>query len=328
MTAKTLNMMQYLLISQNQKLFTMTEKYIRQNRNSFNIVKNSRTYAKLDTLEDAIFLRDLLDYNGWDINAVPEIYGINGHYIVFGVIDGKIHLLLKSDEKPDRKTVDKLIKMKIRNPNNSKYGLNITRVFDVFVIKKRIAGDDYIFGYYDCLEDAEFVRNFLLDNMWNVMAFSQIQYDEDEDNYKVVEVIDERVYVLDTFHTREEINLNQVHREFLNKITKHKLGLAQFSYLDELTDQISDLENRFDVKASDDVWTFKNTHNPLNDIIFNLTPFQKSIYDAVDGSTFEEIKKSLIRFKSGNFDEKIRKNLNELERSGLISKKSDVYIKK
>ncbi len=306
----------------------MTEKYIRQNRNSFAVVKNSTTYAKLNTLEDAIFLRDLLDDNGWDLNAVDEIYKINGQYVVLGLIDGKIHLLLKSDEKLDGKTVDKLIKMKIRNPNNSRYGLNITKVFDVFVIKKRIAGDDYIFGYYGSLEDAEFVRNFLIDNMWNVGAFSQITYDEDEDNYKVVEVIDDKVYVLDTFNSEDEIDLNQVRKEFLNKITKHKLGLAWYSYLDELTDIIPDLENRFSLKASDDVWTFKNTQNPLNDIIFNLTPFQKSVYDAVDGSTFEEIKKSLIRFKSGNFDEKIRKNLNELEKSGLICKKSGVYIKK
>jgi hypothetical protein len=96
----------------------------------------------------------------------------------------------------------------MRNPNNSRYGLNMTRVFDTFIIEKQIAGDDYVFGYYDTLEDAEFARNHLMDNMWDINSFSQIQYDEDNNNYRVTEVIDDKVYVLGSFESKKRNNFD------------------------------------------------------------------------------------------------------------------------
>lgn len=302
-------------------------KYIRKNKSSYNVVKSSRNYGKFQNLDDATFIRDLLIENDWNPDLINQTYEVNGQYIVLGVLDEKIQILAKCNEKPSQNAIDELVKRKKRNPNNSRYGLNITRVFDTFIIKKRIASDDYIFGYYDTLEDAEFVRNHLLDNQWNVNSFSQIQYDEDMDNYRVVEVIDDKVYVLGSFGDENAIDLDEVHREFLNKITKHKLGLAQHPSLDELKDSIPELEERFNIKAQDDVWDFKNTRDPLNDIIFSLTPFQKSVYDAVDNSTVEDIEKSLVRFRSGNFTQKIQKNLDELEKKGLVTKNQNHYIK-
>ena len=305
----------------------MKRKYIRQNKNSFSIVKANRTYAQLQDLDDALFLRDLLVENEWNIDSINETYEFNDQYIVLAVIEDRIHVLSKSKEKPSQSQISGLTKRKMRNPNNSRYGLNITRVFDTFIIKKQIAGDDYVFGYYDTLEDAEFARNHLMDNMWDINSFSQIQYDEDNNNYWVTEIIDDKVYVLGSFESKNDIDLDKIHAEFLNKITKHKLGLAEHQYLDELTDRIPELEERFNTKAQDGTWDFKNTENPLNDIIFNLTPFQKSVYDAVDDSTVEDIEKALIRFRSGNFTQKIQKNLDELIEKGLICKNQNHYIK-
>jgi len=281
----------------------------------------------LQDLDDALFLRDLLVENDWNLDSISETYEHDGQYIVLAVIDDRIHVLAKSKARLSQSQIDRLAKRKMRNPNDSRYGLNITMVFDTFIIKKRIAGDDYIFGYYDRLEDAEFARNHLLDNMWDVNSFSQIHYDDDNDNYRVTEVIDDKVYVLGSFESKNDIDLDQIHTEFLNKITKHKLGLAEHPYLDELTGKIPELEERFATKASDEMWDFKNTQNPLNDIIFSLTPFQKSVYDAVENSTIEDIEKALVRFKSGNFTRKIQKNLDELEDKGLISKNQNHYIK-
>ncbi|WP_405266212.1 hypothetical protein [Methanobrevibacter sp.] len=305
----------------------MKRKYIRQNKNSFAIIKANRTYAKLQDLDDALFLRDLLVENDWNLDSIDETYEYDGQYIVLAVIDDRIHILAKSKERPSQSQISQMTKRKMRNPNNSRYGLNITRIFDTFIIKKQIAGDDYIFGYYDTLEDAEFARNHLLDNMWDVNSFSQIQYDEDNNNYRVTEVIDDKVYVLGSFESKDNINLDKTHEEFLNKITKHKLGLAEHPYLDELIYKIPELEERFNTKAQDGTWDFKNTQDPLNDIIFNLTPFQKSVYDAVEDSTVEDIEKALIRFKSGNFTKKIQKNLDELIEKGLICKNQNHYIK-
>ena len=100
-------------------------------------------------MDDAIFIRDLLIQNDWDLNKIPQTIKKDDDYLVLAIIDEKLHLLGKYKTQPDTLTIINLIKQFKRNPNNSQYGLNITRVFDTLVIKKQIAGDSYIFGYYD-----------------------------------------------------------------------------------------------------------------------------------------------------------------------------------
>lgn len=304
----------------------MSEKYIRKNKSSYVIVKGSVNFGKFENIEDATFARDILLDANWDLNMIDEIYMVNDTYIALGIIDGKVHILGKFTEEPSADEIDRLTKSVMRNPNNSKYGLNVTKVFDTIIIKKRIAGEDHIFGYYDNLEDAQFVRNFLLDNMWNVNAFSQIEHDSEKDNFKVIEVIDDRVYVLDTFADESEIDIVRCREEFLNRISKHKFGLANHPHLDELTGEISNLESQWNITASDDNWSFENANDPL-EMIFSLTPFQKAVYDAVDSSTFDEIKKSLVRYRSGNFDAKIQKNLDELVAMGLVDVRQNCFEK-
>lgn len=306
----------------------MSEKYIRQNKNSCTIVKNSKTYARADNLDDAILIRNLLIENDWDLSKTPQILKKDDSYRVLTVYEDKIFLLSKYRQRPNQDTVDNIIKRHRRNPNNSKYGLNITRVFDTYVIKKRIAGDDYIFGYYDRLEDAEFVRNFLMDHSWNVNEFDEIEFDSDTDTYKVIRVIDDKAYILGAFDD-DDINLSDVYEEFLAKISKHKYGLANYPHLDLLKDNVNELEEEFNVKTRDGTWNFEDVgQDPLSEIVFTLTPFQKSVYDAIDGETsFDEIKKSLMRYRSKNFESKINKNLDELMDLKLIEKQGDRYIK-
>lgn len=307
----------------------MAEKYIRNNKNSYNIVKSSKIYAKITDLEDAIFIRDLLIKTDWDLNQIPKSIRKDDSHLVLAVIDEKVHLLARFNVAPDDETIERLTKNKIRNPNNSRYGLNITKVFDTYVIKKQIAGDDYIFGYYDNLSDAQFVRNFLLDHNWNVNEFSEIELDDETDTYRVVSVIDDNVYVIDSYDSKDDVNLNESYEKFLAEISKHKFGLANHPHLDLLKDSIPDLEMQFNVKTKDDVWSFEGASSPLDDIIFNLTPFQQSVYDAIDSSTsLDEIKRSLIRYKSKNFDKKILRNIDDLIEMNLIEKIDADYYKK
>ncbi len=302
----------------------MGEKYIRQNKSSFNIVKNSKIYAKITLLEDAIFIRDLLVENNWNLNEIPKTIKKDDNYLVLAIVDEKIHILAKCKTEPDEEQITKLTKRFIRNPNNSKYGLNIAKVFDTFVIKKQIAGDDYIFGYYDNLYDAQFVRNFLLDNEWNVNKFKEIEFDEDANSYKVICVIDDCVYVIDEKASKNQIDLEKSYEKFLAKVSKHKYGLSNYPHLDLLKDKIPYLESEFQVKAKDDRWQLNNLEediSPLTEIIFALTPFQQSVYDAIsDDTSIEEIEKSLIRYKSKNFTQKILKNTDELVELDLIKK--------
>ena len=302
----------------------MSEKYIRQNKSSFNIVKNSKIYAKVTLLEDAIFIRDLLVEKNWNLEEIPKSIKKDDNYLVLAVVDEKIHVLAKYKTEPDEDQINKLTKRFIRNPNNSKYGLNIAKVFDTFIIKKQIVGDEYIFGYYDNLCDAQFVRNFLLDNEWNVNKFKEIEFDEDTNSYKVICVIDDKVYVIDEKASKNQIDLEKSYERFLAKVSKHKYGLSNYPHLDMLKDKILYLESEFQVKAKDDKWQLNNLDDdtsPLTEIIFTLTPFQQSVYDAIsDDTSIEEIEKSLIRYKSKNFTQKILKNTDELIELDLIEK--------
>lgn len=305
----------------------MSEKYIRQNKSSFSIVKDSKVYARITLLDDAVFIRDLLIENNWDLDKIPKTVRKDDNYLVLAVIDERIHLLAKYKSEPDKGQIQNLTKKFTRNPNNSRYGLNITRIFDTFVIKKRIAGEDYIFGYYDNLEDAQFVRNFLLDSNWNVNEFSEIEFDEETNTYKAIALIDDKVYIINTYESKDEINLKDSYEKFLAKISKHKYGLASHPELDSLKDKIPELEDQFAIKARDDVWSFENIDDSqpvLNQVVFNLTPFQKSVYDSVTSNTsLEEIEKSLIRYKSKNFTDKILKNIDGLLELRLIEKTSE-----
>lgn len=307
-------------------------KYLRENKNSFNIVKNSRIYAKITAAyEETIFIRDLLIHYEWDLSKVPSVVKKEEDYLVLAVIDDKLHLLAKYRVQPSPETITNLIKKFKRNPNNSAYGLNITRVLDTFVIKKQIAGDEYVFGYYDNLEDAQFVRNILLDNNWNVNAIREIEFDDETLTYRVSTIIDDNVYVLGNFKFKNKIDLKCVYEGFLAKISKHKYGLANYPHLDLLKDRIPELEERFQVKTKDTTWSFDNideNESILDQVIFNLTPFQQAVLDAIDVETScEQIKKALIRYNSKNFDKKIKKNLDELLELKLIEKKDGNYSK-
>ena len=295
-------------------------KYIRKNKKSFTISKSSKSYGNFKTLDDAIFIRDLLIKSDWKPDSLETIYKKDDYYLVIGVFDEKVSIISKYTKKPSDETVEKQIKKFLQNPNNSRYGLNITKVFDTFIIKKQIAGDDYIFGYYDKLSDARFVRNFLLNHNWDVSQFGQIEFDEDTNTYKVLEVIDDKVYVIDEAKT-PKVDLKKSHEKFLTKISKHKHGLSNHDYLDELVDKIDYLKELYDVMPKDDNWNLDDISNPLNESIFNLTPWQKIVYDAIDeASSFDEIKKKLSRYKSKNFENKINKNLNDLCDLNLILK--------
>ncbi len=158
------------------------------------------------------------------------------------------------------------------------------------------------------------------------MKASEIEYDEESEKYVAIDVVDDRVYVLES--SESEIDIENPRQDFLNKISKYKLGLASHDHLSDLTDRISELEERYGLKVQDKNWSLTDTANPLDDIIFKLTPFQQSVFDAVNHSTFDEIKQKLIRYKSKNFDKKIECNMDELIEMGLVEKQGEFFEKR
>ena len=75
------------------------------------------------------------------------------------------------------------------------------------------------------------------------------------------------------------------------------MKLIYCPYLDELADKLSEIEERFIIKFSDKLRLYDNL---FDEVKFNLTPFQKSVYDAIDDSTVDDIGKSLLVFKTPN----------------------------
>lgn len=310
----------------------MSEKYIRKNGKYFQVFK-SGNFGKFLKLEDAIEAKNLLSEHNWNLEEFPDYtFERDNAFFTFTVIDDKVHLLGPFDEKPSQKTIEISKKRMLRNPNGTRYGLNITRIFTEYVINKQIAGERYIFGVFDNPEDAAFARNFLLDNSWNVNAFGQIEFDDETDTYKIVEVIDEKIYVLGTYESEMQAqnNIEDARNEFLSKIRKHKYGLSNHPHLDALTDRLEDLKLRFGIENIDDVWSFEKADGDvLNQVIFNLTPWQKLVYDRINGeTTFEELKRRLAGYVAKNLDEKLAKNIEELINSGLVEDLGDgVYIR-
>ena len=308
----------------------MSEKNIYKIKERYKIEKSvngkSKIFAILNSLDDAVYIRGILEDNNWDLNAVGEIYKKDDNYIVLKVIDDRLHLLGKYKKKPTNEQIEGLVKKQIRNPNNSRYGLNISKVFDVFVIKKQIAGDDYLFGFYDNLEDAEFCRNFLLDNEWNVNRFSKVEFDGETSTYKSVNVIDDKVCVLNTHKSEKEAieGYDKSLNDFISKIYKNKHGLANYPHLDAF----KDIE--FDQNVVDENWDLNElSSKSAKDLIFNLSPWQKIIYDSTgEVFTFDEVKMSLKRFKSRNFEKKIQKHLDELMELGIIADRGNGAYKK
>ena len=307
----------------------MSEKNIQKVNSSFKIVKSvsfeQKIFGTYKSLEDAIFIRDILSSNDWSLDDIPEIHESDGYYYVVKVINEKVYLLAKYRQKPTKEQVDKLTEKKIRNPNNSKYGLNISKVLDIYVIRKTIAGDEYIFGYYDNLEDASFVRNFLMDNEWNVNAFKKVEKD-DNGQYKCINVIDDKVCVLNTFETEKEAsdNYDDSYNQFVANIYKNKHGIGRFPHLD----CFGDID--FETSPKDENWNLKNLESKTaKDLIFDLTPWQKIIYDnSGDEFSFDELKVSLKRYKSKNFDKKVQKHLDELIDLNMIEDLGNDNFKK
>jgi hypothetical protein len=218
-------------------------------------------------------------------------------------------------------------------PYDSKYDSNIYKKYSGFIVVNSIDGKDHIFGYYDNLKYTYFVRDFLIENDWDLTKFKCIEFDEVCLEYYIIKVIKNRVYVIDGFYTYNEAYLNYTKslKEFVIKIYLHKYGFEKNSYLHELIGVAEDLFLEVDELTNEDSWlidrlpeiyepkTIEQSEEANIDLnlIKNLTLWQKKIFDEINKFddeifSFDELRRHLLRFKSKNFDNKVRKYLGEL----------------
>ena len=254
------------------------------------------------------------------------------------------------EDKSHKRAMKRLSPVQIRyeskNPFNSKYGLYVYKSNGYYQVRKSIHGDYRLFGVYDNLDHAYFIRDFLMENEWDTNRLGDIEFNEGMQKYYVIKVID-RVFVLGEFDTFEEAedNIYECYKDFLANIFKHKNGIETHEDLNFLIWQFDQLYLEFDQTVKDDeFWLIdrlpklEQSPKPKKskysfDSLYGLTPWQKTMRDEIrklekDIFTFDELKDSLSRYKTKNFDMKVRKHLNELVDLGLVKALgNDVYEK-
>lgn len=217
--------------------------------------------------------------------------------------------------------------------DDNKYDSNIYKRYSGFIVVNSIDGKDHIFGYYDNIKHTYFVRDFLIENDWDLTKFKCIEFDEVCLEYYIIKVIKNRAYIIDGFYTYNEAYLNYKKslKEFVIKVFLHKYGFEKNFYVHELMDVAEDLFLEVDELTNEDSWLIDRLpeiYEPKTiekseevdidlNLINTLTLWQKKIFDEVNKFgdeifTFDELKSHLLRFKSKNFDNKIRKYLGEL----------------
>ena len=238
------------------------------------------------------------------------------------------------------------IKYESKNPFNSRYGLYVYKSLGYYQVRKSIYGNHRLFGVYDNLDHAYFVRDFLMENEWDVTRFGEIEFNGQTQKFYVIKVID-RVFVLGEFDTFEEArdNATECYKDCLANIFKYKNGIEVHDDLNHLKWQFDQLYDEFDRTVEDnEFWLIdrlpkieepskaKKSKYTLESL-YGLTPWQKIIRDEIrklDKSvfTFDELKNSLLRYKTKNFDKKVRKHLDELIDLDLVRcLGDDVYEK-
>ena len=77
----------------------MSEKYISKVKDNYRIVKSigghSTLFGVFKSLEEAIFIRDILVDANWNLNGLEEVYKKEDYYFVVKVINERVHLLAK-----------------------------------------------------------------------------------------------------------------------------------------------------------------------------------------------------------------------------------------
>ena len=192
------------------------ELYVYKRRSKFIVVKEidkkTRTFGSFDSLEEAVFARNLLIEHGWDLDEIAGLGNIlefGDEFVVFTVFDGKLKFLAKFQYRVEAmRNADSLIENYIKNPFNSRYGTYIYKRLDYFDIRKSIDNKDYLFGIYKNLDDATFARDLLVRYDWNLDEISKlppVQFSEIHNKFVIVVVKDGRIRITkDKFDAESE----------------------------------------------------------------------------------------------------------------------------
>ena len=245
-----------------------------------------------------------------------------------------------------------------------------------FGVIKLINGKNNVFGCYNNLDDATFARDLLVRYDWDLMGILKegpIFFSQLHNQYLVAPVIDDKVAIINHYDSKIDAVLN-VSEDIEMYIKYQKMGKQSLYRGDSKVNRyilkryrkfwirkkidgelriLGPYDTKWDaIEARDELelrsWQLPNhdeesifydelDDEDFKDIIFNLSMWQKIIYDTivrigkVRFSLDELLNHSYLKFyKSGeNFDEKVITHLNELIDWGLVaSLGGNMYLRK
>ena len=348
--------------------------YIYEKNNRFRVIKSikgsTKNFGNYETLEEAIFARDLLIEHDWNLDEVipsDHVIKFNGEFWVVTRFRGKLKFLGKFNTRNDAKgNVANLIKEFQGNPYGRQYGTYIYKIGEYFDVKKSINNKELLFGSYANLDDATFARDLLVMYDWNLMDILKggpIFFSKIHKQYLVVPVIDDKVVIINHYDSKIDalLNVGEDLEMYIKYQTKGKQALyrgdskvnryilkkhRKFWIRKKIDGELRILgpyDTKWDaIEARDELelrgWQLHNhdeesifydelDDEDYEDIIFNLSMWQKIVYDTivrigkVRFSLDDLLNHSYLkRYKSGkNFDEKVITHLNELIDWGLVA---------
>lgn len=333
------------------------------NYKSFSIFKSingiNTNFGSFRSLYDAKFVRNTLMDIDWNIDNLEDIYynEFSDTYDVVGVYKNKIKILESFDSIEDAQN-------------------NLQDVLDRFEYKKMVFDEDYIqengnqfaihdsdskyFGSFKSFEDACTVRDFLVENNWDLTNFDYNsiyhingyywrfvkfksylrivgKYENFDDAFLNQNNISD--YSLKDLTNPDnqylEINRNIIKRKGKFEVTKRidgqKISFGIFDTRQEAIKARDEFEsNGWEIDYDENSIFNDSYQDSFQEIVFNLTLWQKLIYDAIDKMDcdifyFDDLinHNTLRPYKRGNFNSKVEKYLNELIDLNLVRKIGD-----
>ena len=186
------------------------ELYIYEIRGHYQLSKTingkSKTFGYYETMDEAIFAKELLMKYDWDLDEVAKLGNVlefGDEFLVVTIYDNKLKFLDKFKTRSGAEgNADKIIKEFMGNPYRGKYGIYIYKRDSYFDIKKLVNGKDVLFGIYKNLDDATFARDLLMQYNWSFEDISDegnVFYSQIHEKYIVTAIIKDKLVVVSRY---------------------------------------------------------------------------------------------------------------------------------
>lgn len=320
-----------------------------------------KVYGSYPSYDEAIFVRNLLEENDWNMDYFinNNIFKKDDEYIILVKLDNKVRLLSTYSVYDDAvNQLDYVIDDYMVNKSKRREAKYIYKVKNKYVIQKFYKGKMRVFGRFASFEDAVTIKRLLAKLNWDISNVNEgNNIFKIHGEYAVILEDNNQLHLLGTFNTFEEAmknknNLISDKVTFLNSlanpyskknkyIKKSNKGYSVSKRIDGELITFGTYNNYDEAVAERDKFeadNWKTNEKPtkevddLNSIIFNLTRWQKVVFDVIEGLdkdtfTFDdlmEFKSSFMRFTTpSKVEKKVKTNIDDLVNLNLLEKIDD-----